>query len=655
MYRAQLRPWMVLAAAATAALMMREARVGVVAVLAAPLLAAGAYLYVEWTLTWRGTSRRRIDWGQTSGRRMRRITRRAVRAAVAGAAVGGWLALAVWTDPATMLGRLVWVAGTLVWALTSYRLWWREPTHPPAPAGADGSAPVAAAGHEEPGGPAPAPTGRAVPAPPRPAGPQRFPLDTLRPAPAVRVVPVSPDLTEVLQGVLSAQRVEATVTGMTRGPQVTRYAIHLDPGVKVGRVLGMVKDFALAVGRAELRMLAPIPGQPAVGVEVPNTERETVGLGEVLDVAASDTHPLVVGLGKDIEGRYLTANLAGMPHLLVAGATGSGKSSFVNSMLVSLLARATPDEVRLILIDPKMVELTPYAGIPHLITPIITQPSKAAAALAWLVQEMEQRYQDMQAGRVRHIDDFNTKVRSGQITTPPGAERDYRPYPYIVAVVDELADLMMTAPRDVENAVVRITQKARAAGIHLVLATQRPSVDVVTGLIKTNVPSRLAFATSSLTDSRVILDQPGAEKLLGMGDGLYLPMGASTPLRIQGAYTTDQDVATVVAHWRAQHPTTTAELPVPVSTPPAAAPTAQGPAPARDLVLAAARRAADHRHQVDKPAIVAATPTMNDATRNKALTDLTAAGSLRRIRNGLYQVAVAADTTTTPPPPGERP
>lgn len=381
------------------------------------------------------------------------------------------------------------------------------------------------------------------------------PLDILRAAPeADRGTSDEEATVEALERTFRTFGVAARVPTAHRGPTVTLFEVEVEAGTKVNKVLALQDDIAYALATPDVRIIAPIPGRSAIGVEVPNKVRDFVMLGDVLrsKTAREDLHPLSVALGKDVHGRAQMVNLTKMPHLLVAGATGAGKSSLINGFITSILMRATPDEVKLVLVDPKRVELSHFADLPHLLMPVVVHPKRAAEALSWVVREMEQRYELLAMVGVRDIDGYRQGLHEGTLRIPPGQEGKVRDFPYLLIVIDELADLMMVAPRDVEDAICRIAQMARAVGIHLIVATQRPSVDVVTGLIKANIPSRVALMTSSQADSRVILDQNGAERLVGHGDMLFAPSTASKPFRLQGAWVTEQEVHEVAAYIREQ-------------------------------------------------------------------------------------------------------
>ncbi|HZA60372.1 MAG TPA: DNA translocase FtsK 4TM domain-containing protein [Actinomycetota bacterium] len=408
---------------------------------------------------------------------------------------------------------------------------------------------------EEPGEePEKAPAAPAVAS--RPAGDYRLPpLKSLRKAPAsAGSGRDEKDIMAILERTLRQFGVDATVVGATRGPTVTLYEVGVAAGTKVNKVLSLSDDIAYALATPDVRIIAPIPGKSAIGIEVPNKVRDFVMLGDVLSskTARDDAHPLSVGLGKDIHGRAVLCHLHEMPHLLIAGTTGAGKSSLINAFVTSILMRATPDEIKLMLVDPKRVELTHFGDLPHLISPVVVNPKRAAEALGWVVREMEMRYETLATVGVRDIVGYNAGLDEGVLRIPPGRDDDFQRLPYILVVIDELADLMMVAPRDVEDAICRIAQMARAVGIHLVVATQRPSVDVVTGLIKANIASRIAFMTASAADSRVILDVGGAEKLVGHGDMLYQPSGASRAQRIQGAWVTEKEIEHVAGWVRRQ-------------------------------------------------------------------------------------------------------
>lgn len=679
-YRVQLMPWKFLAAAIVAGAIVHGDDISWFTTLClTPFLAIAAYWFTEFRLTRQHIAAGRVEMGERSGRRVRRINRRAARSAYTAIALGVWLGLVSLSHPAHWTGHIVWTLGAVVWGLTSYAGWWRPADTSAAPArpftterdedDTPAAAPptAAAPGPRVPprrrpqtpaagGIPVPRVDGQPLTTPASPGGTAHVPLPDASLLSAsnisVRVIPVD-DKTAQIQEVFTARGMDVTVVGEpARGPSVTRYTLRVPPSVSVKKVVGMAEDLRLNCGSPDLQVMSPVGGKPLVGVEVPNREREVIPLGLVLnsEEAKRDHHPLLVAFGKDSDGNFLLIRLSDLVHLLVGGATGGGKSGIINAIIVSLLLRATPAEVRLLLIDPKRVELTRYNGIPHLLTPVVTDPMKAANALDLVVEEMDQRYKAMERHGVRHIDDYNRKVMTGEITAPEGAKYALTPYAYWVIIIDELASLMSVAKEDIEKAHARITAEARAAGIHLIDGTQRPSVDVVTGVIKANIPSRLAVACASLTDSRVILDQPGAERLLGKGDALLRPFNSSSTTRLQIAWVDDREIEAVVEHWKKYGDITSPVLPEGLLDAPRESAEMPAPMTTREVILDAARRLANDAGEVTKPQIVRATKGINDKTRDYHLGKLVNDGFLVRVTNGNFRVpaegeAAAPDTT----------
>jgi DNA segregation ATPase FtsK/SpoIIIE-like protein len=663
-YAAQLLPWKVLAAALVAGLFVDTQDWSPWGVLPWTfVIAVASFLATEWRLGGRHLKSGRIDWGNPRGRKQRRIRQRALRSAAMSVCTGVWLIAVTVTDPGHAGGRLVWLAGAGLWATFSYHGWWKPAET--SQVRQDSPLPI----HEQPDGddiddPAPASVSAPVAAARRPARVPASPTpatDATVPAAGVTdvqlpdagllgtvtdtiAVPGHEDLTAVVQKVLDDHGLKAKVIEAVRAPAVTRYGIKVEAGQQVDAILRRKRDFAMACGTRRLLMHAPIEGSPLIGVEVPNKERSWVTLGEVLACreAQRDPHPLLVAIGKDADGNYLLANLRKLPHVLFGGETGGGKSGGIDAIIMSILMRAIPDEVRFLLIDVKRVELSRYEGIPHLVMPVITKAERAAEALQWVLQEMDLRYDEMERARVRDIDDLNEKIIAGVHKAPPGAGYTMRPFAYLVVVVDELADLMMLDENDaVEEAVIRIGQLARAAGIHLVLATQNPVVKVITGRIKANIPSRIAYRTANHTDSSTILGETGAELLLGAGDCI-VKLSGKLSVRVQGARADEDEVAAVVKSWRAEAAHKGLSLPaIKLASTPSDDKPVQGRVTAYDSVLSAAIRL---QHpitgQVTKDQIRSDTPHIGEAARSNALTRLFEDGALDKVpgHQALYQI-----------------